>query len=105
MGLTPPLLPPHPASITKPPITAAAPSMRLARGFEKSNAIESTTLSINAGGRSGASGACRKYMGTKPELEPVVVTVSVVPMIEQLPFGIEQVAVSVGLVVNPFSLI
>lgn len=79
--------------------------MRLARGFEKSNVIESTTLSINARSRSGASGPCGKCVGTKPELEPVVVTVSVVPVIEQPPFGIEQVAVSVGLVVNPFSLI
>ena len=44
-------------------------------------------------------------MGRKPELEPVVVTVRAVPMIEQPPLGMEQVAVSVGLVVNPFSLI
>jgi len=105
LGLTPPLLPPHAASITKPPTTAAAPTMRLARGFEKSNVIESTTLSINARSRGGARNTCGKYVGTKPELELVVVTVSVVPLIEQPPFGIEQVAVSVGLMVNPFSLI
>ena len=79
--------------------------MRLARGFEKSNVIESTPLSINARVRDGASGACGKYVVTKPELEPVVVIVSVVPVIEQPPLGIEQVAVSVGLVVNPASLI
>jgi hypothetical protein len=44
-------------------------------------------------------------MGTKLELRAEVVTVRVVPLMEQAPFGIEQLAVRVGCVVNPVSLI
>lgn len=43
--------------------------------------------------------------GKKPISEAVVVTVSVVPLMEHVPLGIEQLAVSVGFVLKPDVLI
>jgi hypothetical protein len=45
------------------------------------------------------------FTGIKPELRTVVVTVSVVPLIEQLPWGIVQLALSVGGIANPVTVI
>ncbi len=44
-------------------------------------------------------------MGTAPAAAAVVVTTSVVPLMEHEPLGIEQLALRVGGVVNPVSLI
>ena len=57
-----------------------------------------------ASASSQASGTRGKFMGIAPALA-VVVTTSVVPLMEHEPMGIVQLAVSVGGVVNPDSLI
>ena len=97
-GVVPP--PPEalqPASKIKPPTNTAGRKNRLVRGLAESRTIAS--VSINMSGPRG------KFMGTKLELAAVVVTMSMFPLMEHEPFGIEQLAVRVGWAVNPDSLI
>jgi len=61
-----------------------------------------SNISRGAAGRLGTRG---NFPGIKPELRAVVVTVSVVPLIEQLPCGIVQIAFRVGGIANPLTTI
>jgi hypothetical protein len=60
---------------------------------------------ITPRGGAGRLGTRGNLPGTKPELRAVVVTVSVVPLIEQFPRGIVQLALSVGGIANPVRVI
>jgi hypothetical protein len=60
------------------------------------------SISRDGPGRFGNRG---NFPGIKPELRAVVVTVSVVPLIEQVPCGIVQLALSVGGIANPVTVI
>jgi hypothetical protein len=59
---------------------------------------------ITPRGGAGRLGTRGNLPGIKPELRAVVVTVSVVPLIEQFPCGIVQLALSVGGIANPVTV-
>ena len=121
-GVPPVPLPPHAASSARPPTSAATRRMRRARRAEISRRKPSTRVSarrtdadwlgVSAGGVDGPPRcigggriAATDAVTTAEDARAVVATVSVLPEIVQLPAGMVQVAVSVGLVVKPVSLI
>ena len=100
------LPPPQPANKSA-PTRAAGRRNFLAREFFASSArliIANAMISISRDG-AGRFGTRGNFPGTKPELRAVVVTVSVVPLIEQVPCGIVQLALSVGGMANPVTVI
>src|ERR1700733_10283170 len=89
------------------PTTAAGRRNRLAREFFARSArliIANAMISISRDGP-GRFGNRGNFPGIKPELRAVVVTVSVVPLIAQLPCGIVQIAFRVGGIANPLTTI
>ena len=111
VGCDPLPLPPHAASNARPPTHTVQRMMRLARGAVKSRKIPSKGMSARVIREMGhlsciSTGmlAAADETSTADDGRAVVVTVSVVPEIEQLPAGIEQVAVRVGFVLKPLSL-
>ena len=131
-GLEPP--PPHPATKHSTASMASGRSVRRRRGDAAlagmTNQIASITNSASSGEPSGAKvifvARSRANSGTMsddaedeeaiggkdtaaertaPAVRAVVVTVNVVPLMVQVPSGIEQLAVSVGGAVNPLVVI
>jgi hypothetical protein len=106
------LPPPHPANSAKLPARAAAAAIRRARGNSNVVKIPAIRMSANASDAT-IQGGClsgRRFLGGMGVANApatgwaVVVTVRVVPDMEQLPAGIEHVAVNVGVVLKPLSL-
>ena len=102
------MLPPPPQPANKSaPTRAAGRRNCLAREFfaSKARLIIARAMIIIPRGAAGRVGIRGNFPGIKPELRAVVVTVSVVPLIEQVPWGIVQLALSVGGIANPVTII
>jgi hypothetical protein len=67
--------------------------------------MASTSATAEIGAGANFEGSRNEGASTKAELRALVVTVSVVPLMEHVPWGIAQLAVKVGVVVKPASFI
>lgn len=110
-GGGPPLLELHAANSAIPPTSAAVRRMRRARGavIAKKNTAARTSKRANRETRHliGANEGARRVgrdAGSAPDDRAVVVTVRVVPEMEQPPAGMVHAAVRVGVELKPLSL-